>query len=189
MCMYVHVCVCVCHIYAVPWSSEDSIKSLEAEVTRGCDHLMWVLRIELPSSGRAANALNGWNISPAWRIFHFCFPFYFPFLLFPHPTYTILRFSSSFSFSLVSLVFSFSPLPSLLPPLSHWLGPRFPWAAPGAEPSRVDAQTVGCLASNSAQLPKAADAQTTAYMQEMENKGQQLFSNFTQDTEGSKMPH
>lgn len=118
MCICVHVCVCVCHIYAVPWSSEDSIKSLEAEVTRGCDHLMWVLRIELPSSGRAANALNGWNLSPAWRIFHFCFPFYFPFLLFPHPTYTILRFSSSFSFGLVSLVFSFSPLPSLLPPLS-----------------------------------------------------------------------
>lgn len=85
MCMCVHVCVCVCHIYAVPWSSEDSIKSLEAEVTRGCDHLMWVLRIELPSSGRAANALNGEKPLTGLENISFLLSFLFSFLAFPTP--------------------------------------------------------------------------------------------------------
>ena len=64
--MYTYVCVCV-HVCGWPWRTKGGIGFPRAGLNRWVWAIMWLLEIELRSSGKIVSALNHWAISLAPR--------------------------------------------------------------------------------------------------------------------------
>ena len=61
--IFLHVCMSVHSVYSwCPWRPEEGIVFPGTKIIDGCEPL-WILGIEPRASGRAASALNQWDIS------------------------------------------------------------------------------------------------------------------------------